>query len=222
MRSASVITLLEMEPELSRLLTPEQRAAAARFLLPLVTVEKNADLEAVIDEGDAFGALVLGGILLQTVRIESHETLQLIGPGALAPLERVVDWMPLARSRVRPAHQTQLVVLGKAFLVAAHRWPWVVTCLHERMLEQTARLTKQLAISKLPRVEDRVVAMLKLLSESWGKVTPGGIRLQLSLTHETLGRLIGARRPTVSLALKEFGKRNSVIRRDNGWLITAE
>ena len=53
-----------------------------------------------------------------------------------------------------------------------------------------------------------------------GKVTPAGIRLQLSLTHEMLGRLIGARRPTVTLALKELAEQNSVIRQDSGWLIT--
>jgi CRP/FNR family cyclic AMP-dependent transcriptional regulator len=211
-----------MEPELRRILTPEQCAAAQRFLLPTTTVDKDGNLEAPVEDSHAVGARVLDGLLGQTVQIGTHETLQLIGPGALVPLERAVDPVPITRSRLCPTDKTRLVLLGNAFLIAAHRWPSVVVCLHERMLEQSARLTKQLAICQLPRVQDRLVAMLRLLAESWGRVTPAGISLQLSLTHETLGGLIGARRPTVSLALKELAEQNSVIRHDKGWLITGQ
>jgi CRP-like cAMP-binding protein len=185
-------------------------------------VDKDGDLQALVEESHAFGALVLDGLLAQTAQIGAHETLQLIGPGELLPLARGVDTMPIARSRLCPTDKTRLVMLGKAFLTAAHHWPWVVVCLHERMLEQSTRLTKQLAICQLPRVQDRLVAMLGLLAESWGTVTPAGINLQLSLTHATLGALIGARRPTVSLALKELAEQNSIIRHDTGWLITGQ
>lgn len=219
-RSPSTITLLDMEPDLDRLLTPEQRAAAEHFALPLETVEKNEDLPALTEESDAFGAIVLDGLLLETVEIDGREAMSLIGPGALVPVKPSADW--LARAQVRATEQTRLVMLGKPFLIAAQRWPSVVVCLHERMLEQSVRLTKQLAISQLPRVEDRVVGILKLLAETWGVVTPAGINLQLSLTHETLGRLIGARRPSVSLALKALTDRNVIIRRGNGWLITGD
>ena len=65
-------------------------------------------------------------------------------------------------------------------------------------------MTVQLVICQLPRVEDRVLAVLWLLAESWGHVTPAGVRLPLALTHETLGALIGARRPTVTLALRKL------------------
>jgi CRP/FNR family transcriptional regulator, cyclic AMP receptor protein len=221
-RSASTIGLLEMEPELGRLLTPEQYAAANGFSLPITSVGKRGDVEGALEDSDAFGALVLDGLLAQTVEIGTHETLQLIGPGALVPLERAVDTAPIARSRLCPTDKTRLVMLGKEFLIAAHNWPSVVICLHERTLEQSARLTQQLAICQLPRVQDRLVAMLRLLADSWGKMTAGGISLELPLTHETLGRLIGARRPTVSLALKELAEEKSVIRRGKGWLIPGE
>jgi CRP/FNR family transcriptional regulator, cyclic AMP receptor protein len=220
--SATAIDLLELEPELSRLMTPEQCAAAGRFLLPIATVEKGGDLAALVDESGGFGALVLDGLLLQTVQIGERQTLRLIGPGALVPMEGAPDWMPVALSAVLPADRTRVVVLDNAFLIAAHRWPWLVVCLHNRMLEQSARLTAQLAISHLPRVHDRLMAMLQLLAESWGRMTPAGISLQLSLSHETLGQLIGARRPTVTLALKELAERNSLIRQGKGWLIIGE
>lgn len=219
--SPEAITLLELEPDLRRLLAPEQRAAAEQFLLPLVIVEKNSDVSAVIKEAHAFGALVLDGLLVQSVQLGDHETLRLIGPGALAPVEPHADGLPGPRSDIRAADHTCLVLLGKAFLIATQRWPQLVVCLHERMLAQSAHLTEQLAISQLPRVEHRIVAMLKLLAESWGKVTPVGIRVELPLTHEVLGGLIGARRPTVSLALKALAEQKSVVRNKKGWLITA-
>lgn len=221
-RVASSISLLEMEPELRRLLSPEQRVVAERFLLPVSIVHREWDLQAVLEDSHAFGALVLDGLLVHAVRIGKPETLELLGPGALVPMERGIETVPTARSRLRPTDQTRLAVLGNAYLIAAQRWPLVVVCLHERMLEQSARLTKQLAICQLPRVQDRVVEMLRLLAESWGRVTPAGIRLQLSLTHETLGGLIGARRPTVSLALKELAEQGAVIRRDDDWLIRGQ
>jgi Crp-like helix-turn-helix domain len=57
------------------------------------------------------------------------------------------------------------------------------------------------------------------LAESWGRVTPAGTSLPLSLTHDAIGEMIGAKRPTVSLALKELVQQGAVVRRDGGWLL---
>ncbi|HYB26161.1 MAG TPA: helix-turn-helix domain-containing protein [Solirubrobacteraceae bacterium] len=114
---------------------------------------------------------------------------------------------------------TRLVLLGDELLVAARRWPSIVSCLHTRMFEDSEDLVRQLAICQLPRVEDRIMAMMWLLAESWGRVTPAGIKLPLSLTHEVLGGLIGARRPTVTIALSKLAERGSLHRRGDEWLI---
>ena len=50
-----------------------------------------------------------------------------------------------------------------------------------------------------------------LLAESWGRVTQAGIRLPLGLTHDVLGALVGARRPTVTLALRELTERGAIL-----------
>jgi Crp-like helix-turn-helix protein len=43
----------------------------------------------------------------------------------------------------------------------------------------------------------------------------------IALTHATLGRLIGARRPTVSLALKDLASRGLLERRSDGaWILS--
>jgi CRP/FNR family transcriptional regulator, cyclic AMP receptor protein len=69
----------------------------------------------------------------------------------------------------------------------------------------------------------RILALLCHLALRWAHVTPDGVTLHLPLTHEMLGRLIGARRPTVSLALLALTDRGLVARRDEGiWLLPPE
>jgi hypothetical protein len=112
-----------------------------------------------------------------------------------------------------------VVLLDERYLLATRSWPWLARALHARMSEHARRDRAQLAISHLPRVEDRLMALMWLLADGWGRVTPTGIRIGLSLSHEVLGGLIGAQRPTVTLAVGELAKRNVLIRQDEQWLI---
>jgi DNA-binding transcriptional ArsR family regulator len=51
-------------------------------------------------------------------------------------------------------------------------------------------------------------------------VTPAGVVITVHLTHAMLGRLVGARRPTVSLALKALADEGLIVRREDGsWLL---
>lgn len=217
-----VAYLLDVEPDLARFLSEEQRRGAERFALPLAIAEKDRDVERLLEDADAFGALVLDGLLVQAMSVDAQRTLRLIGPGGIAPVARQPRYIPSQASRVVAATRSELVLLGEDFLFASRRWPWLVDILHARMMEQSERLMTQLAISHLPRVENRLLAMMWLLAEKWGHVTPAGVRLPLSLSHETLGELIGARRPTVTLAIKKLAERNSLIRQDHEWLIVEQ
>ena len=211
--------LLDIEPDLVRFLSEEQRAVAERFALPVVVAEIDDDVERLLEGRGAFGALVLAGLLVQAVSVDTQTTLRLIGPGGIAPIARQPRSIPSLAARLVAAARTELVLLAEEFLLASHRWPWLVASLHARMTEQSERLMTQLAISQLPRVEDRLMAMMWLLADGWGHVTPAGIRLDLALSHETLGGLIGARRPTVTLALNKLAQRNALIRQNQKWLI---
>jgi hypothetical protein len=86
-------------------------------------------------------------------------------------------------------------------------------------VQQAERLTTQLVVCQLPRVDQRLLALMWLLAESWGRVTPAGTTLPLKLTHDALGALIGARRPTVTLALRDLSERGAIVRQDQGWLL---
>jgi hypothetical protein len=119
----------------------------------------------------------------------------------------------------RATAPTRIALFGRDLLLASRRWPWLIAGLHGRMAEQAERLTTQLMICQLPRVDDRLLAMMWLLAESWGQVTPSGTVVPLELTHSALGGLIGARRPTVTLALSELTERGAIVRQADGWLL---
>ena len=217
-QSASV-SLLEIEPDLADALNDEQRAEAQRFLLPVTAVNDGGDVAGLLEQSGVFGAIVLDGTLIQALQIGDDPTLRLIGPGSFVPSTLARSSMPVTEARLFVPVPTRLVALGERMLIAAHRWPWLVSNLHAQMLEHSEQLATQLAICQLPRVEDRIMAMMWLLAESWGRVTPDGIRLRLSLSHEVLGGLVGARRPTVTLALRKLAERGSLFRHDHEWLI---
>ena len=220
MSQMSSVSLLEVEPDLADVLSDQQRAEARRFWLPVAPVDKGADAAGLLEQPGAFGAIVLEGMLVQALQISEDPTLRLIGPGSFVPLANPAPSMPVVGTRLFVPVPTRLVLLGDQLLIAARRWPWIVSSLHARMLEHSERLATQLAICQLPRVEDRLMALMWLLAESWGRVTPAGIRLRISLSHEVLGGLVGARRPTVTIALNKLAERGSLIRHDDEWLIT--
>ncbi|HZU59528.1 MAG TPA: hypothetical protein VE983_01090, partial [Solirubrobacteraceae bacterium] len=53
----------------------------------------------------------------------------------------------------------------------------------------------------------------------WGRVTPDGLCIPFHLTHEVLGEIIGARRPSVSVAVGNLRRRDEIFRRDDGFFV---
>ena len=219
MNRSSSISLLEVEPDLAGALGDEQRAEARRFLLPVAAVDKGGDVAGLLERSGAFGAIVLEGMLIEVLQIGEDPTLRLIGPGSFVPPSDAAPSMPVLGARLTVPVPTRLVLLGDELLTAARLWTLIVSGLHARMLEHSEELAKQLAICQLPRVEDRLMALMWLLADSWGRVTPAGIRVPVSLSHEVLGGLVGARRSTVTLAVRTLRERGSLIKQKDGWLI---
>jgi CRP/FNR family cyclic AMP-dependent transcriptional regulator len=63
----------------------------------------------------------------------------------------------------------------------------------------------------------RLALLLWHLAARWGRVEPGGIRLPLPLTHQLLGRLVGAERPSVSHALARLSRAGLVTGHGDEW-----
>lgn len=166
------------------------------------------------------GLLVLSGVLAAGIHVGDRIAAELVGAGdVIQPwrgedeelLACEVDWRAILPSR--------LALLDDAFARRAARWPQITGALLRRVGRRTRRLNLQRAISAHPRLDVRLALLLCHLAARWGKVEPGGIRLPLPLTHQLLGRLIGAERPSVSHALARLAEAGLVTGHGDEWHI---
>lgn len=220
MASRDRVRLLDAKFELARRLSPDERAELSALTLPVVEIPEGPfQLEAILGTHQAFAAGVLDGMAVHAIQIGGQSGIQLLGPGDLLiqPNSEPPAWLQDVAFRA-PAPMS-VAVLGEDFLAVARRAPRLIPALYDCVGDQMQRLSSQFVICQLPRVEQRVLAILWLLAESWGHVTPGGVRVPMALTHETLGGLIGARRPTVTLAIRKLSEQGAIVRQDSGWLL---
>jgi len=224
--SGQTIRLLEYDPDLARDVRTERRPEAARTAQAhLLTLPRGPWDIAPIDEAGAcpYGALLVDGLVTRTVLLGGEDaSTQLLGRGDLIRTEELDQHEALVPAEVRwtVLEPATLALLDERFLLTVRRWPEIVAALFERVAAQGVRHGTHRALCQLPRVEDRLHALLWFLAERWGRVTPQGVTLPLKLTHELLGQLVGAKRPTVSLAIKQLEKLGTVQRRrDGAWLL---
>ncbi len=218
--AAGHVRLAEVDPNLLQFVAGENRDSFERLTVPVLDVSKRSlAITELLEQRGAFAAIVVQGMLLDYLQIGAQPGLRLLGPGDLVTARPARQATPLGTATCRAAEATRLALLGNDVLLAVRRSPRLLVGLQAAAAEQMERMGTQLVICQLPRVEDRILAMLWLLADCFGRVTPAGTTLPLSLTHELLGTLVGARRPTVTLALGELAARGALVQQDRGWLL---
>jgi CRP/FNR family transcriptional regulator, cyclic AMP receptor protein len=168
----------------------------------------------------AFALIVCDGLIVRDLDLAGTRTADLLGPGDLVDFGPGTDPLLLTGERWHVSGDATVAILDDRVLPALHAWPALSSRLIARAARQAARAAEQRAISQLPRVELRIRALLWHLAERWGRMGPLGVVVPLELTHEALGHLVGARRPTVTLALGELSRQGAVTRRaDGAWIL---
>jgi hypothetical protein len=168
---------------------------------------------------------VVDGLLSRRVAVAGRRCLELLGVGdLLRPWQNDGDHFIAPFESVYQVHEpVQLAVLDQRAAVRIGRWPEVMAMIVSRAMNRSRALAGHLVLAQMPRVDERLLVLFWHLADRWGRVTPDGVVLPLNLSHEMLGALIGAQRPTVTLALKQLGERNHVMRRpDRTWLLLDE
>ncbi len=163
------------------------------------------------------------GLLIGEMRLAGHVSAQIYGPGDLVSGAQEPDGALPTAQALHALVPTSLAVLDDRFVAAMSRWPRVAAQVFTQVMRQVDRAGEHQAISQLTRVEDRLLALFWYIADRWGRVRPDGVTIDLPLTHETIGRLVGARRPTVSLGLRELAREDLLRREHNGrWVLAAQ
>jgi CRP/FNR family transcriptional regulator, cyclic AMP receptor protein len=171
----------------------------------------------------AFALIVCDGLVVRELDLAGTLTADLLGPGDIVAFGESDERLLSTGERWHVSGEAIVAILDERVLPAVHAWPAIGSRLIGRAARQAARAAEQRAISQLPRVDLRIRAMLWHLAERWGRMGASGVVLPIELTHVALGRLVGARRPTVTLALSELSREGSVTRRDDGaWVLRAD
>lgn len=197
--------LLDLDTDLAEELELQaMRAARAAATAPILEAEPGSvalgDWLARAAPGP--GVLVLDGAIAVTVRVCDRVAAELVGAGdLLQPGGGHCDEMLSCELGWRALLPTRVAVLDQAFSKRVRFWPQLTQALLRRAGQRTRNLNVQRAIAAQPRLEARLVLLLWHFATRWGKVEPGGIRLAVPLTHQLLGQLVAAERPSVSHAL---------------------
>jgi CRP-like cAMP-binding protein len=177
------------------------------------------DVASLVAPEPGGGLLVLDGLLISQLEAGRARVASVLGADDfIGPRE--MDELAMTRGASWRALTTVRVLqVGGRSLKPATR-----SDVAEQLVARAARtghwLLAQALILSAPSIQERLLMLFDLYSERWGKVTPQGIRLDMPLTHELLASLCGARRPTVTLALRSLANEGSLVRIAAGmWLL---
>jgi CRP/FNR family transcriptional regulator, cyclic AMP receptor protein len=215
---ASEVGLPDVSPEILSAIPVQERALARRVLMVPLISAKDEDLADAIGTQmpGAFDFLIVRGVVLKETTLAGRSALELLGPGDFLapPLTATRQLESRAVSRYLAYGQASLAAIEGRCRLAARRWPGIADSLHDRLGVQTHRASMHAAMLHLPRIEDRIVALFADLAERFGRVTIDSILIDLHLTHDVIGGLVGGRRPTVTVALRQLSDRGVIERRD--------
>jgi CRP/FNR family cyclic AMP-dependent transcriptional regulator len=221
-RPAATVRLLDVDPDLGAGLEAAMFARARELLrAPVFEIERGVKALPECDPDGCFGLLVLSGLIGRRLRVCQAHATELLGPGdiirpwdpfdSLQSVPPEVDWRSLTPARVAILDGSVTRIIGRR-----HE---LLLAFSGRLLHRVRTGTYLRAVSNLTRIDERVLVSLWHLASRWGSVTPVGVLLPFRLTHEVIGEVVGAQRPSVTLALSRLRRLGIVDRLDDGRLV---
>jgi CRP/FNR family transcriptional regulator, cyclic AMP receptor protein len=191
--------------------------------LPAVAPPRPGDVGVLLPPGPLLApltaagprfAVLRAGVVLKVTTLRDRDVVELLGPGD------VLDLRPDDEPCTLPTTTSHEVLRRAALAPVPATGEALHAAVQAQLAAQCRRASAHLAALSLPRVEDRLHAVFCDLADRFGRVRPDGLVIDLPLTHRLLGRLVGARRPTISLALRVLADAGVLDRREDGaWVL---
>lgn len=218
------VDLLERDSEFARLVAAANGGRAVdRLWASALKLQRGPWHPAGEPPGPHLGFLVLDGLIGRRVVVPDRgRSLELLGRGDLfspwqedAPSFSQVAWTVIEPSWIAS--------LDQGFASQIRQYPEFLEALTGRALSRSRRIAVSAAIANTVGVEERLLLLLWQLTELWGRKAHGGAVLPFRLSHQTLADLVGARRPTVTLALRGLTDRGLLERGSGGeWILCGD
>ena len=222
------VCVLDALPDAVRIMSEEEVESARGQLMAPILIRPEGEweepVEAVFDPL-AMGVLVMDGLLGRHVRLGETRTTELVGRGDILRPPDLEGGEPVFPAGIEftVLEECRMAVLDRDVTAAICRWQPVVTAIVTAGVRRSFGLAELLALSHLRRVDARLIVLFWQLAYRFGRVGPDGVTVPLRLTHETLGRVVGAQRPSVTTALNQLEAGGRLSRREGGgWLLHGE
>jgi CRP/FNR family transcriptional regulator, cyclic AMP receptor protein len=171
---------------------------------------------------DELGYLVISGMLLRRLILDGGSSVELLGVGDL-----LLPWREerasFSGSEWQVVDRARLAILDLRACSPLSHSPPAAAAIAARAIDRSRALALQSAIMSIVGIEERLWALLWTLAERWGTVVPGGAEVRVNVPQSVLAEMVGARRPTVSLALGSLSDRGRLVAPEPGrWVLSGE
>jgi CRP/FNR family transcriptional regulator, cyclic AMP receptor protein len=180
--------------------------------------------ERIPGAAGAVVVLLLSGIVARTTEFEDGGASELLGEGAVVfpPGSGRQDQlgMPGHHVRFEALERSRVGIVDPELLAGLAELPELVGALLAGRGRQDAERAAMHAVCRLVGVDRRLLALFRLLAARRGRPTPDGVAVPIAVPHRLLADLVGARRPTVTTALRDLRQSGELRRLNDGtWLL---
>lgn len=222
------IALLDALPALADGLPPSRLAAAADALrietawIPAGPLG-SADLR---NGSERRHVVLLEGLVARSMTLEDGTATELLGPGDVLCPPAVGPQHDFGLAgydvRLEALRTSRVGIVSRELIAAFAPFPELIDGLLAGRARRDAEHAALAVIAQLTGVDRRLLALFRLLAARHGRPTPDGTAVPVAVPLRLLAELVGARRPTVSTALRRLERAGTLRRlRDGSWLLRA-
>lgn len=218
------VNLLDADPELGEGLADADRLRLGRLLrVPVLAFGIGPWEPPCLDPG-SIGLLVTSGLITRRATLGPVCASELLGPGdILRPSEQGLPEALSHASGWRVLAKAEVVWIDRRATALLGHFPELSAAIAARLVRRARCLTYLMAAQHFRRIDDALFATLWHIAAMWGKVTLDGFVVPFHFTHEMLAGIIGARRPTVTIAIHALEAQGRLRReRSDRWVLLGE
>jgi CRP/FNR family transcriptional regulator, cyclic AMP receptor protein len=175
---------------------------------------------------DAAVVLLVRGLVVRRTTLEDGSSCELLGAGALlfppASGEQSEGGLPGFQVRYEALGTSCVAVVDQDLMRKLADRPELVGALLAGRGHQDVERAAMHAVGRLVGVDRRLLALFGLLAARYGQRTPEGVAVPIAIPHRLLAELVGARRPTVTTALRELRESGRLRPLQDGTWMLAE
>jgi len=170
------------------------------------------------DPGNSMFAVISGRLKVQNISEDGKSLIMgFLEPGAVFGEIAVLDSKPRTASVVSIEDSELLVIERAPFLRFLEAYPRVSIKLMEAICERLRAADQSLENMVFMSIPNRLIHMLRALSDQYGVVTAGGIEIRMKISQGELANLIGASRESVNKQLRIW-EDAGLLKMAEGWM----